>query len=199
MNSQEVKNINYLKCQVDKCIDELSQRFREDPNSEISEEYDLHYLLADKFLEKEIHKFWKVRWEYNPSHNRKKRPGMLDLAILGSKSDEILIGVEIKFFRGAYLEPPNNGNLGAITKDLGKLQGMKDKKLRYGYLLVFARKGRYEDRSSEGRTRKKKEKYLEGMRKLESHIAYIKNKLPPTVGISIELIFDNKISSDKED
>lgn len=38
MNSQEVENINDLKCQVDKCIDELSQRFREDPNSEISEE-----------------------------------------------------------------------------------------------------------------------------------------------------------------
>jgi len=199
MNSQEVENINDLKCQVDKCIDELSQRFREDPNSEISEEYDLHYLLADKFLEKEIHKFWEVRWEYNPSHNRKKRPGMLDLAILGSKSDEILIGVEIKFFRSAYLEPPNNGNLGAITKDIRKLQGMKDKKLGCGYLLVFARKGPYEERSSEGRTRNKKEKYLEGMHKLESHISKIKDELHLTEDISTKLILGNKILSDKED
>lgn len=203
MNSPAVENINFLKRQVKKCIDELSQRFREEPDSEISEEYDLHYLLVDKFLEKGIHESWKVRWEYNPSHNRKKQPGMLDLAILDSqykKGNEILIGVEIKFFPGVYLTPPTKDNLAAITKDLDKLGVMKkNKKLRLGYLLVFSRKGPYEEMSSEVRTRKKKEKYLEGMHKLESHIIDIKNKLPPTVGISIELILDNKISSDKED
>lgn len=198
--NEKFENIDNLKRQVDGCTNELSRRFEENPDSEISEEYDLHYLLADKFLEKGIHESWKVRWEYNPSHNRKKQPGMLDLAILDSqykKDDEILIGVEVKFFPSVYLIPLTRGDLAAITKDLNKLRVMKkDKKLRYGYLLVFARKGLYEKRSSEGRTKKKEKKYLEKIHRLESHIADIKNELPPA-GISVELILDNKISSDR--